>query len=158
MDIAEHTTVDDFIAHHGVKGMKWGVIRNRSGAVNGGSGKENDKKKKARPEGVERKEGGGKKGLASSPAPDTPKPARIEAVKRSKASDLSNQELRAYLERADLEKRFNALTAEPPSKKQKAVKVVKEILAESGKTVAKKYATAYIDKGVSTLIKSAAKK
>ena len=28
-------TPEDFLAHYGVKGMKWGVIRNRSGAPTG---------------------------------------------------------------------------------------------------------------------------
>ena len=89
--------IDKVLAHFGVKGMKWGVRRNR------------------RPVGVtvttkpggKIKTSGGKNQPASK---DAVTAARLkQRAKKSKASSLSNAELQALIRRMQLERQFKEL-------------------------------------------------
>lgn len=105
--------IDDVLKHYGVKGMKWGVRRaNPSGGTNSGS--EDAKTNRAIKAKV--KAGGGTKAL-------------------------SNKELKDYLERMDLEKRYNKAN---PTLAKKAGKVVGDLLLQIGKEEVKKFAIAQV--------------
>lgn len=113
--------------HYGVLGMKWGVRkdRNKSG------------KKKA-------------KLVLESPFKPKPKsqPSSSSSSSSSKKSisDMSDDELRALINRMQLERQYKQMMAQPPSKGKA---FVKKFLAENAQTIAKtaisKYANRVID-------------
>lgn len=74
------TTVDDFLEHHGVKGMKWG-IRNPRNRV---------KKGRSRPASADSR--------------------RVSELKKKKPSQLTNKQLKAVQERVNLERSFRQAT------------------------------------------------
>lgn len=83
---------------------------------------------------------------ASPPSSDheTAKAAKTK-VKDSGLKSLSNDELKTYLERMDLEKRYKKGN---PGPKDEAVKFIKDTLLQLGKEEAKKYATKQIAKAL----------
>ena len=87
------STVDDILAHYGVKGMRWGV-RRRSGGVSIG--------RKSKPEPSEDK----LKALA----------ARSKVGKRGNTDALSNDELRILINRMNQEQNIARLLAGEKSK------------------------------------------
>ncbi|QBZ73570.1 hypothetical protein SEA_ROSAASANTEWAA_6 [Streptomyces phage RosaAsantewaa] len=109
------THLDEVLAHYGVKGMKWGVRRSRSQ-------------------------------IDKPPASDDAKSAAAtrKKLKEGGTSSLSNQELKAYLERMDLVKRYNA--SKPPTVKDEVRKFVKDTLINIGKQEAAKYAAKQVGK------------
>jgi 2'-5' RNA ligase len=96
------------LAHYGVKGMKWGVRRTDAQ-------------------------------LASSPAPRAPRMSEDarkaynlqDKIESRGTTALSNQEMRQYLERVDLERRYSQTISSPSSKNQldRGHDQVKKILA-----------------------------
>lgn len=92
---SETKTVENLLTHHGVKGMKWGVRRNRSSNVT-----VSDKKKKLKTSG-----GHGR------PAHSDAVSARTlgQVGKKSGLKALSNQELQAYANRLQLEQNVSRL-------------------------------------------------
>lgn len=74
-------TVDDVLAHFGVKGMRWGVRKSDPGA-----------------------------GASSGGSEDHQKVVAVKTkIKSGGTKSLSNQELQDFITRANLEKQFNSL-------------------------------------------------
>lgn len=107
MDTAE--VVEDILAHHGVLGMHWGIRRDRSSRVTVG--------KKRIGKGIKTTGGYG------HPAhPDAIRPAKIGQVgKKSGIKALSDEELKTYTSRLNLEQNAKRLTYETANPGRKFV-------------------------------------
>lgn len=93
----EATPVDDFLSHYGVKGMKWGVRKERSAV---------EVSTKERP-GRKVKASGGK---FHKPSEDAVVAARTrQQAKKSTTDSLSNKELQALVTRMNLEQQYSNL-------------------------------------------------
>jgi len=96
----------NFLAHHGVKGQRWGVRRTKAALA-----------RAARREGRQ-------------PSPEA---IRAKALSKKKRSELSNEELRFLNERKNLEQNFNRLN---PNAIAKGHNRTKAIIAVAGTAVA----------------------
>lgn len=113
--------VEDILAHHGIKGMHWGIRRDRSGKVT-----------------VSNKRIG--KGLKTTggfghPAhADAVRTAKLRRIgQKSGVKALSDEELKAYTTRLNLEQNAKRLTFESSNP---AKKFVLKLIGQSGKTAA----------------------
>ena len=125
--------VEDFLEHFGVKGMRWGVRRRSGNTPASGSSK---------PDGKIRQ---GNKRKAESDAADNEKrkqdeekaaPPNQRPVMKTDSSQMTTAELRAALERINLERQYNALIY-PPGKKttgEAAVDWIGNTMKESGQS------------------------
>lgn len=115
---------DTYLAHHGVKGQKWGI---RKASTSSGTGRK--KSKNALINITINKNTKEKKGKKSN----------------NPLKDLSDQELQQKVNRIQLEKRYAELTS---TQKSKSKGFVSDVLRDSSKKVAKKYTAALMDAGV----------
>lgn len=115
---------NDELAHHGIKGMRWGIRRfqNKDGSLTPAG-----KKRRAKLEGELEKLGGGKK-------------SETEATPRKKtASEMTDDELAKAINRARMEDTYRQLRPEPkPAEKNAFAKqlvkdVVKPAMIDSGR-------------------------
>lgn len=112
-DMSQEDSVGDFLAHFGVKGMKWGVRKNRSSRVTVDTG----------PGGRIKTRGGHDR----PPAADAVKAARLrQRAKKSRVTSLSNDELQTLLKRMNLEKQYKDLQGDNAFRK--GTKFVREAL------------------------------
>lgn len=115
----------DFIAHYGVKGMKWGVRRATT------RGSTPPSKRKAEPK---------QTGKVTTKAPSSKKtPASKKETGPIHA--MSDAQLRAKIQRIELERKLNKLMAEPPKPKSRGRQVAENILYGSAEAVGKKIVT-----------------
>lgn len=110
--------LNEVLAHYGVKGMKWGIRRSRSQLDS------------AKP--------------AASEDHNVASAAKAK-VKAGGIKSLSNQELKTYLERMDMEKRYKKGN---PDLKSEAGKFIKDTLVQIGKQEAGKILTKQIAKAL----------
>jgi hypothetical protein len=105
--------VDTVLSHFGVKGMKWGVRKDRPSRVTVSTG----------PGGRVKTTGG----FDRKPSSDAVRAARLgQRAKKSTVRSLSNDELQALIKRKNLEKQYADLQGDNVFRK--GVKVVRELL------------------------------
>lgn len=126
------TAVDDFFAHHGIKGMKWGVRRSNPSHVSSGG-----------------------KSHAKNMANVSEDAAKANAAKaKIKTSGgthtLSNQELQHLVNRMNLEQQYSRLSTQA-GRKNAGSKFAKEILLN----VAKQQVTGLASKAATKAVASA---
>ena len=115
--------MDSYIAHHGIIGMKWGVRRyqNKDGTLTNAG--------KARY---------ATDGDAGSPAPKSSTGKKTDTSSKS-VSEMSDEELRARLNRINMEDQYNAAMAKRnPQKDQRVNKLVNDLAEQAVRNFAQK--------------------
>lgn len=116
-------TFSEELAHFGIKGMKWGVRKNRTSS------------------------GGGESKSQSFLSKDEPTTSEWHRSRRF--DHLSNKDLKARINRIEMEKKYRDLTMTKSERRRKAIKkAIGDILANT----AKKQAQLVVDKQVSALM------
>jgi hypothetical protein len=121
--------IDDFLAHYGVKGMRWGVRRG-SGVGSAGS--------RARP--------------GAHPDAVRAKEAKTK-VKKGSTDALSTQELQALVTRMNLERQYSTLKA--PTASQKGRKFLADVLVNTGKQQITRVANDQLNKQLVRMLSNA---
>lgn len=130
----------DFLEHHGVKGMKWGVSRGSASPTEVTAKSVVNKGLRSKTKVIT------KGGQAHPAAADAVKAAlHKQKLKKSGAAALSNHELRELSERMNLEQNVRRLQA---AEKSKGQKFVKETLSDTGKQQTKQVFNAQAAKRV----------
>lgn len=114
--------IDDILAHHGVKGQKWGVRRSFTG-FKAKNARLKAEQRKPQPVIVTTKQGlSGKTKIQTTGGQNRPAhPEAIKArvtqqkIKKSGVTTLSNEELQAYANRMDLELRVSRVSSQNAS-------------------------------------------
>lgn len=130
------------LRHYGVKGMKWGVRRNRNTHTDKDGNTVRTRRKSSRIKRVDLSEDSKRK--ARKPSDDA---AAVAAIRRKHKTGrsldtLSNKELRAYTERAQLEEQYRRVLQKQEANTFKGMikaeirKQASEIIASSVKQVA----------------------
>lgn len=137
---------NDELYHYGVKGMKWGVRKNTTTST---SGKKRKSKKKT--VAIKKALKKTKKHLNSSvdslvakqkanKAERAKKAAELEATKKKKVrkpiSEMTDAELKAAIDRLDLEKKYKEAVNYHNPNKDRASKFVNRVLEKSGESLA----------------------
>lgn len=129
----QHETVDDVLAHYGIRGMKWGVRRTPgpNGLVSRGGGK------------------GKKRGAPAEKSEDAVVFENLKAkAKKGGISSLSNDEIRTLANRAAAIESLNRAFPAKKSRKKKTVDFfVQEVLVGTGKSLVKDVAREAAKKG-----------
>lgn len=135
---------DDILEHYGIRGMKWGVRRRRGadGRVGGGISNTSSSAKKEK----------GKKGA-------TIVIGRKKAQKRNPLADVDSETLKKAVERMELEKRYNTLSAEQAQRsKTRGEKFMGEVVKVGGsiaKSQGQRAVNAYVGHAVDEQLKKA---
>lgn len=124
------------VIHYGVKGMKWGVRKQRPTSSGKRKGKTNVQRIYER---ITKK-----KSTTEKEKPST-------SSRRKKASEMSDDELRKVINRMQMERTYAQLTAREVSKGRK---FVNDVLYNSAKATATTYATKAMIKAIKKLLKS----
>lgn len=116
----------EFLAHYGIKGMKWGVHRQGAEriAVDAGAAAAN---------------------LKRNPTKAT---FRANTKAAGGLHKVNDKDLRAMLDRMDMEKRFSKMMQEDADRRREGLKAVARILGESGKILLPIVATVVANQGV----------
>ena len=123
------TTLDETLAHFGVKGMKWGVRRMRRPSFSSDSSSDDARRAEA----------------------------AKKKVKTSGTKSLTNKELQDLVTRMNLEQQFDKLKPPSPGAKTAkfAAKFISDFLLGVGKQQASKLANDYAAQKISELLKKA---
>lgn len=137
------------LMHFGVKGMRWGVRKDRSSK--GSKGKKKKTKFKVSIRSPITREPAQSKPSASK---EESKPAVV--ISRPKTvSEMSDEELSRFIRRVQLEKQYAQLTA---PQKSKGKQFVEDVLFNSAKAVATQYTTQAMKATIDKALKQQQKK
>lgn len=135
---------DSDLSHHGVLGMKWGIRKDRSSSGGSSSGKPQTGPKRANvPQSTvakkqaARSEDSDKTNTSSENQSGTAKPN----PQTKSDGRISDDDLRAAINRMQLEKQYSQLMAERNPQKARASAMVKKIVADSAKNAASQVMT-----------------
>lgn len=135
------------LIHYGVKGMKWGVRKDRKGAR-----QQARADKKAAKASRQSERGSNKAAGASSDAQTTESNRNVQ--RDAGVSGLSNSQLKQVNDRLQLEENYRRLTNNnPKTPKEKAMKVAKEIGQDAVKSIAKEMARDLMKTGLNKAMK-----
>lgn len=152
-------TVEEFIEHYGVRGMKWGVRKPADPMRSASRWKERKDKERAE-KAKDSRQNGSKKEKTSSDKPPT-KPVQKKESDMDKVRRLNDAELRDAVARLQLEKQYRELSAasrnadvkKTKSKGKAFVDEVKTIGMQSAKKAATEVATEAIKKELKKQLK-----
>lgn len=120
------STVDDFLEHYGVKGMRWGVRRRRGVGSDGPEGVTVNVKKG---HGVVETSGGHHHEVSA----EAVRAAAVRQVAaKSSTSALTNKDLQDAVNRMNLEKNYNKLMLEQAPKKGAARQFIEGMVTQYG--------------------------
>lgn len=155
--------VEAFIAHYGVKGMRWGVRNERGEGVrkltkpgkkkNLGTADKADKKKQKSTEAVEKLTATKKKTEDHTPEKAPDKSNQTNLYGGASFKGVSDVELRTAVSRMQLEKQYKQLMeeAQPKKKKNKGLQIAGDVLVNVGK----QQATNLLNKSIENQINKA---
>lgn len=124
------------VVHYGVKGMRWGVRKQRPTSSGKRKGKTNARR-------IYEKIAGKK---------ETPKKqSQAVSPRRKRAYEMSDEELRSVINRMQMERTYAQLTAKEVSKGRK---FVNDVLYNSAKATVTSYTTKAMSKAVEKLLKN----
>lgn len=155
------------LVHWGIPGMKWGIRRyqNKDGTLTAAGKKRYDKemaklkaekkildnkaKTKAKLDKLENL----RKEVNDQKQADKPEVLKVKTPKSAKSRSLTDEELRAKVQRLELEKRYRELMKEtiPKKKKSKGEEFVMDVLEKSGKNIATQTATYVMGRTVNNM-------
>lgn len=124
-DMAEHTDLSNFLAHYGVKGMKWGVRRDRGSSSSSSKGRANASDASSKPKKPAKRQ------EDLSRYSDDKLASKLSEKKGLDA--LSDAELSRLTKRMQLEQSYRELSAKRPRERSKAEKFLNgaKILGQS---------------------------
>lgn len=152
----------DELAHHGVKGMKWGVRKDRSSSKSSGS--TSRKKRTATKSTVAKKKSTKTEPSAARKAVNAmvekrkarkAQKAAEEAAKKQKrkpVSEMTDEELNTAIKRLELEKKYKDLTAYHNPNQGRGKKFVSNVLEKSGEQLATQVVNHYGAKALNAAI------
>lgn len=135
--------IDDFLAHYGVKGMRWGVRKDRSAGGSGSSGSGSKKK-------IVRSTGAAKpatKAVAKAKT-DAAKPSIKKPSHAKDAKEMSDDDLKKILSRMQMEKQYAQLMSE---REQAGQGGLTKFAATNGKTLATKINERLLNEGANAI-------
>ena len=111
----------DFLEHYGTKGMKWGVRKKPGSGVRKTSAKAKPTSKKVK--------GAGK----------PPKPTKTKTGRGAKTKGLSDNELKARVNRLNMEKQYKTMKRENANSISRGFRLTTSILGKTAKTATSNY-------------------